>query len=70
MKTSNSVIDTRADTPGAPPKAFTSNTTKCRFLIQNKPETAKVGAISKAQNCKRDPLGFVKPVACKISKKH
>ena len=27
----------------------------------NKPGTAKVGAISKAQNCKRgDPLGFVK----------
>ena len=25
------------------------------------PETAKVGAISKAQNCKRgDPLGFLK----------
>ena len=27
----------------------------------NKPGTAKVGAISKGQNCKRgDPLGFVK----------
>ena len=31
------------------------------FLLINKPGTAKVGAISKAQNCKRrDPLGFVK----------
>ena len=30
-------------------------------FASNKPGTAKVGAISKAQNCKRgDPLGFVK----------
>ena len=29
--------------------------------VLNKPRTAKVGAISKAQNCKRgDSLGFVK----------
>ena len=29
--------------------------------VKNKPRTAKVGAISKAQNCKRgDSLGFVK----------
>ena len=29
------------------------------WILKNKPGTAKVGAISKAQNCKRgDPLGF------------
>ena len=33
----------------------------CRRLMVNKPRTAKVGAISKAQKCKRgDPSGFVK----------
>ena len=32
-----------------------------RELRTNKPRTAKVGAIPKAQNCKRgDPSGFVK----------
>ena len=31
------------------------------MLLLNKPRTAKVGAISKAQNCKKgDPSGFVK----------
>ena len=35
-------------------------TKQCIFL-SNKPGTAKVGALSKAQNCKKgDPLGFVK----------
>ena len=30
------------------------------YCNNNKPRTAKVGAISKAENCKRgDPLGFV-----------
>ena len=34
---------------------------KCLQLTTNKPRTAKVGAISKAQNCKRgDPAGFAK----------
>ena len=32
-----------------------------RLILINKPRTAKVGAISKAQNCKRgNPSGFVK----------
>ena len=43
---------------------FTESTQKLPFwdndLKQNKPGTAKVGAISKAQNCKKgDPLGFL-----------
>ena len=34
---------------------------------RNKPGTAKVGAISKAQNCKRGAFGLCEtPVACKI----
>ena len=49
-------------------KTFKKNHTFSYSLIDqveekhsNKPGTAKVGAISKAQNCKRgDPLGFVK----------
>ena len=33
----------------------------------NKPRTAKVGAISRAQNCKRGPLRLCEiPVGCKI----
>ena len=36
----------------------------------NKPRTAKVGAIFKAQNCRRGPLGFCEtPACCKILKK-
>ena len=34
---------------------------KTRNAPKNKPGTAKVGAVSKAQNCKKgEPLGFVK----------
>ena len=37
------------------------NHSSVRMIRMNKPRAAKVGAISKAQNCKRgDPLGFVK----------
>ena len=34
--------------------------TKCEKRSSNKPGTAKVGAISKGQNCKKDPLSFVR----------
>ena len=44
---------------------------KIIVLYSNKPGTAKVGAISKAQNCKRgNPLGFVKlQLVAKFQKK-
>ena len=46
-----------------PEKQLSRNLQKLTKPISkiNKPRTAKVGAISKAQNCKRgDSLGFVK----------
>ena len=40
------------------------------ILLENKPGTARVGAISKAQNCKRGPFGLCETlVGCKSSKK-